>query len=730
MGTAPLFSLSKLFPLISSLIILFIIGYVAGQRKKDKVNKAFVLLFLDLFALTLLEYFLRLYAGHDRIVTVVLRGIGFFAAFNGFLFLNVVYAMASRKNDMSFFIWRIVVCSFSIAMLFGGPLVAKPYPGSANAGYIPSNVFVFLFFICILLPEIQAFYIAIKCCLTTTDVRKKREFVFLFAGTIFAGIFYALVIIVFPILFHQFYGAQFSSVAFVLFTLVLFRAVTKHKFMSIDLDMVQQVSHQLFSNMRDAVVLLDLKGDVIQANKAAFELFGIMPKKADERGELAARAFSWKLILQKIAGYVFDETYSDARMILTSVDGERTVLLSQSMVRESDASMGRILVVRDITNERRIEQELAKARQIESLGILAGGIAHDFNNLLTGIMTSFSLIKMNAAADEELRETAELGLHASVQAAKLTKQLLTFARGGEPIKEIVDMRALITETVEFALHGSNCTCAFFLPDDVDSIIADKGQISQVFQNLTINAVQAMPRGGAITVHGKRRSIDSAAKLPLENGEYIEIVFSDTGTGIARSDIDRVFEPYFTTKQNGSGLGLATVYSIIKKHKGHISVSSTFGKDTVFSIYLPYVKNLAARKEPEAGNPVAFAGAVLVVDDDSGVRESLGKILQWLGFSTLSAESGAEAIKVYDEFTRRGQTFVFCILDLTMPGGMDGKELGTMLLTKNGSLKILIASGYHDDPVVANHAEYGFAGALTKPFDIDRMKEVIGTILSA
>ncbi len=725
-----MYSFCRLLPLFSSLIILFIIGYVAGQRKRGGVNRAFILLFLDLFALTLLEYFLRQNVGHRNLLNVTLRAIAFFATFNGFLFLNVVYAMSSKKHDISFYLWGVVASCYGIAMLFFGASIADPFPGSGNAGYVPSKLFLLLFFTCITFPEVQAFFIAIKYCLTTTDHRRKREFFFLLVGTVTAGAFYAFFVILLPVAFHVFFPAQFTSVSFVVFALVLFRAVTKHKFMSIDVDQIQQVSHQLFSNMRDAVVLLNSNGDAIQANKAAFDLFMITPGKIDETRKYAASVFSWSLLLNKIPGYKFDETYSDASLTLSTEQGERTILLSQSMVKESDNSLGRLLVVRDITGERKMEQELAKSRQIESLGILAGGLAHDFNNLLTGIMAAFSLIKRNTSADRDLLETADHGLQASVQAAKLTKQLLTFAKGGEPVKETVDVRPLITETVEFALHGSGCTCAFFLSDDVDRIVADKGQISQVFQNLTINAVQAMQNGGTITIHGKRRYIGPKDNLPLNEGEYIEIVFSDTGTGIAKPDIDRIFEPYFTTKQNGNGLGLATVYSIIKKHKGHITVTSKPGLETSFFIYLPYVKHAIAPETTQLQQTVSYCGTVLVVDDDPVVLESLEKILQWIGFSTLSAGNGIDAIRVYNEFTNKGNSFAFCILDLTMPGGLNGKDLGVMLRKKDNTLKIIIASGYHDDPVVARFSDHGFSAALTKPFDIDKIKDVIGTVLSA
>jgi len=717
-------------PLISSLIILFILGYVVGQRKKQDVNRAFILLFLDLFALTILDYFLRVNSTNAAVFPVVLKCVAVFAACNGILVLNFVYAMAGKKRGALFVVWCLAAAAGALFTALPGELIGKAIPlhdSPNHVWFIPSRTFLFLLVTAIILPEIHAFILGVRAYRNSNDSNVRRSFAFLFAGTIAAAGFYTIVSVPLPLVFHWYAGAQFSTFAFVIFALVLFRAISKHKFLSHDVDQIQRVSARLFSDMRDAVIVLGAGGDAIEFNDAARAFLCVVDGVSVDKGMLE----------RVIPHYCFQSTYRDAKMTLTSEAGERTIMLSQSNIGEKDASLGRICVIRDITAEDKADQERARTRHIESLGILAGGIAHDFNNLLTGILASFSLFKVRFGNDHAIGDLADQGIKASQQAAKLTRQLLTFAKGGEPVLEAVNMREIVEESVGFVLRGSSCTYTVDLPDETHGIIADRGQISQVFHNLSINALQAMPSGGSITVSGKKCVISESAGLPLASGEYVEIRFVDTGNGIPPETVGRIFEPYFTTKSSGSGLGLATTFSIVKRHKGLITVSSEVGKGTSFRLYLPYVKAQGPVAPPSPPQvqalraddaPRANGGAILVVDDDPIVRGALEKILAWVGYSVESASNSEEALKLFNETYADGREFDCCIVDLTMPGGMNGLDLGRILIAKKPGIPVIIASGYHEDPVVAHYREYGFSGALSKPFEIDQMRELLNTVI--
>lgn len=712
-------------PLASSLIILFILGYVIGQRKKQDVNRAFVLLFFDLFALTFLDFFLRVYSANPGATEVIMKCTGVCTAFNGLLVLNFVYAMAGKKRGIVFVVWCLAALAGAVFSTLPGEIIGKTialHDSPNHAWFIPSRAFLLLFCTAIIAPEMHAFLLGVRTYRHSTDINLRRNLAFLFAGTVAAGFFYTIVTVPLPLIFGWYVGAQFATFAFVIFALVLFRAISKHKFLSYDVEQVQRVSERLFSDMRDAVIVLDQRGDAIQINAAARTFMSMSDGAVVNR----------KLLEQMIPRYRFEDTFRDIRTTLKSVSGDRTVMVSQSNIGEKDASMGRICVIRDITAENKAQQELARTTHIESLGILAGGIAHDFNNLLTGILSAFSLFKMRYGQDKTIVDLADQGVKASQQAAKLTRQLLTFAKGGEPMLESVNMREIVEESVGFVLRGSSCTYGVDMPDETNRISADRGQISQVFHNLSINALQAMSAGGTITVSGKKCTVSPSSGLPLVPGEYVEIVFADTGSGIPPETLGRIFEPYFTTKSKGSGLGLATTFSIVKRHNGFITVSSDVGKGTSFHVYLPYVKTSAAAPPAVGDNSGARervqGGTIMVVDDDPIVRSSVEKILSWMGYSTESAADAEEALRIFDDAHADRREIICCIVDLTMPGGMNGRDLGRRLMAKNPGIPVIIASGYHDDPVVARYREYGFSGALSKPFEIETMQKLLNAVI--
>ena len=369
--------------------------------------------------------------------------------------------------------------------------------------------------------------------------------------------------------------------------------------------------------------------------------------------------------------------------------------------------------VQDITERKRMEEEFLRSQKLESVGVLAGGIAHDFNNILTAITGNLSLAKMHAATEDELYDLLKEAEIAAIRAQGLTRQLLTFAKGGAPVKETASIKDILKESCLFVLHGSRSGCEFSIADDLLSVEIDVGQVSQVINNIVINARQAMPEGGLIQVSADNVVIEEGQVLPVKPGRYIRISIKDQGVGIPEKHLLKIFDPYFSTKHEGSGLGLATTYSIIKKHDGHITVESTLGEGTTFHIYLPASEK--AVPEKEEARLIKGHGRILVMDDEESIRKMTKRMLKDLGYESEFARDGAEAIQMYKAAGESGKPYDAVILDLTVPGGMGGKECVTKLFEIDPELKAVVSSGYSDDPVLSNFQEYGFKGALPKPF---------------
>ncbi len=388
----------------------------------------------------------------------------------------------------------------------------------------------------------------------------------------------------------------------------------------------------------------------------------------------------------------------------------------------------RFVLITDITARRKLEEELVKAQKLESLGILAGGLAHDFNNLLTSILGNIYLAKMEARPGDGIHDRLDAAERASEHARDLTQQLLTFSRGGAPLKVTISLKNAMRDIASFALHGSKSNCEFSIPGDLWSVEADEGQLKQAINNLVMNADQAMPEGGTITVSCQNKTLKADSGLPLSPGKYVMISVADRGTGIPAENLGKIFDPYFTTKQKGTGLGLATAYSIIKRHNGHIAVESVKGAGTVFHIYLPAIER-AVPAAPATAKTARPGGTILFMDDDEMVRETAGKVLTHLGFTVSFARDGAEAIAAYEQARAEGRRFDAVIMDLTIPGGMGGKEAVKRLRELDPTVKAIVSSGYSDDPVMANFAEYGFDGVVSKPYTIHKLGDTLRKVLA-
>ncbi len=403
-----------------------------------------------------------------------------------------------------------------------------------------------------------------------------------------------------------------------------------------------------------------------------------------------------------------------------------------------------VAITLDITERRKIEEELIKIQQLDCVGVLAGGIAHDFNNCLQAIMGYVSLVKLRTAPNDENYEILEEAGKVVLHAKSLTRQLLTFSKGGDPVKEIISVSELISDSTKLASSGSSAKCELLIQECLWQIEADKGQLSQVISNLILNADQAMQEGGTIKIRAENINIIENDILPLKEGRYIKIAVEDHGIGILQEQLQKIFDPYFTTKQEGSGLGLATAYSIIKKHGGHITVDSEIEVGTTFHIHLPALQkeipkepdtikaagpNTKHLEKKDAGEPATSKGRILIMDDEPIIRTILCKQLRVLDYEVDSVEEGSEAIRSYKNANRSGKPFDAVILDLTIPGGIGGKATIKKLLEIDPEVKAIVSSGYANDPVMADHINYGFKSVLAKPHGIYELDETLQKIIA-
>ena len=390
--------------------------------------------------------------------------------------------------------------------------------------------------------------------------------------------------------------------------------------------------------------------------------------------------------------------------------------------------LGTYGVARDIRDRKLLEVHLQQAEKMEAIGRLAGGIAHDFNNLLAAIVGNIALVKMHMNEDDEAYERMVEIEKASFRARGLTQQLITFAHGGAPVKKTGSLSELIKEAAIFVLRGSNARCKFNFPEELGSVEFDEGQINQVVQNLIINADQAMPEGGIVDIQGENVTITASYSLPLLPGKYVRISITDHGSGISTEHLHKIFDPFFTTKEGGTGFGLSTSYSIMKSHEGYIDVKSQLGTGTTFYLYFPAFEKkidpiLTTAKKHRVGK-----GKILFMDDEKDLRNTYSNILEKLGYTPFTVREGKEAIQSYKQALKAGEPFDAVIMDLTIPGGMGGKDAIKELLKIDPDARVIVSSGYTDNPVMANYREYGFIDVIEKPFSVEILSEILYRVL--
>lgn len=482
----------------------------------------------------------------------------------------------------------------------------------------------------------------------------------------------------------------------------------------------------------DGVLTTDATGNVQLINRAAEKLTGIC--EAEAMGTPLPEVFRIECEhditdstdLMQYLQESSSESEQDNVAKLTSLTGE-TFHVEYSVVALMDndgVTTGYVIAFRDITDRLKNEEESLKLKKLESMGVLAGGIAHDFNNLLTGIYGNIELAKMLLEEDHRSYRFLESSMQSIDSAANLTKQLLTFAKGGDPIKTTLSLKEIVTETAQFSVRGSNVALNCEIEDNLWLVEADKGQISQVISNLVINAQQAMPTGGTITI--------SARNLHTEAGKRVQITIRDEGVGIAPQHLDRIFDPYFSTKQHGSGLGLASTYSIIKKHHGKISVESELNRGTTFTIQLPATDSVepddSSSDKQQDQHPNTQA-AILLLDDEAVILDVAQAMLSKMGHEVDCTKDGIETIEKYRQRHEAGSPYDIVIMDLTIPGGMGGQEAALGILSVDPDATLIVSSGYATSPVMANFEQHGFKAVVAKPYNYKELEDVIRRVLA-
>jgi PAS domain S-box-containing protein len=403
------------------------------------------------------------------------------------------------------------------------------------------------------------------------------------------------------------------------------------------------------------------------------------------------------------------------------------VLLKGAFLDPEDESAGYVIMSLDITDRKTLEKQNLEKEKLESIGILAGGIAHDFNNILTAIVGNVSFAKIKIDSQSSIFKILDEAEKASIRAKGLASQLLTFSKGGQPIKHTASIKGLLNDSIGFVLRGSNVRAKLNIPEDIWAVDIDDGQISQVIQNLVINARQAMLEGGVIDIHAENLIVDESIGLSVKPGRYVNISIRDRGTGISKEDLSKIFVPYYTTKQKGTGLGLAITYSVIMKHEGLITVDSDLGKGTTFNIYLPASldQNILEKNET-----VLFRGSgrVLVIDDEKGILDIVHAMLEYLGYNVDVSPSSEEAVLKFQNAKDSGLGFDVVITDLTFPGEISGMELHTRLKVIDPAIKVIVSSGYSNDSVMADFNSFGFSGVIIKPYNISDLSKVLKEVI--
>lgn len=512
-----------------------------------------------------------------------------------------------------------------------------------------------------------------------------------------------------------------------------YRDITDRKVVEARIAAEKELLSVTLRSIGEGVITTDIQGNVVIMNNVAEELTGW--KQQEVQGKPLSSIFtivseSTRNIcenpLKKVLSTGQIVELASNTILISRNGSERVIANSGAPIKDTNGeTIGVVLVFRDITEKQRMIDKLQRIDKLDSLGVLAGGIAHDFNNLLCVIFGFMEMARKASKENVKASSYLDNALIAFNRAKDLTKQLLTFSKGGAPKRKTGNIGTLIKGNSAFVLSGSNASCEFDIAQNLWLCDFDENQMAQVVDNIIINALEAMPQGGKIKIIATNITMeDQPALSPLKGGNFVKISIEDTGAGIPQEIIKRIFDPFFTTKQKGNGLGLATCYSIIQKHDGFIDVESTIGKGSIFHVYLPANKNIQIQNDTVLSLEHKGSGKIVLMDDEDLVRDIAGTMLTEMGYTILEAKDGEEALMLCSEATRNGETIYCAFFDLTIPGGMGGKEAIVKLREFAPDMPVFASSGFSEDPVIACPTEFGFTDSIRKPFISDDLAEML------
>ncbi len=492
----------------------------------------------------------------------------------------------------------------------------------------------------------------------------------------------------------------------------------------------------LFENAPVGLYRTTPAGEILMANPALIEMLGFDSLEDLKKINIASDGYTEQSGRQEFLDLIEQQGEVDSfRSNWLKKNGDVLEIEETSKAVRGPGGRTRYYegIVRGITIKSQLETELIKASKLESLGLLAGGIANDFNNLLGALVINLWSVKRCRDNPEEVKNLIEDSEKIAQRASYLTGQLLTFSKGGAPVKKLTSITAIVKDTVSLSLGGSKIKCEMKIHENLWPVEADEGQLGQVFSNLLINAVQAMPKGGIVRVEIENLSIGSGLAFSVSPGDYVRVSVRDAGEGIPEEFLTMIFDPYFTTKPSGSGLGLTSAYSIVKKHGGNISVENNEEAGATFQVLLPAIRKeiIKSKQKNDAEQKVETKGRklnILIMDDEKVYRNSLKHILANMGHFVCLACDGGQAIELYDKAAGEGRKFDIVIMDLTIPGGMGGKQVIAELKERYPQIRAIVSSGYYDDPVMADYKKHGFRGVLAKPFDIEELVREINRVV--
>ncbi len=484
----------------------------------------------------------------------------------------------------------------------------------------------------------------------------------------------------------------------------------------------------LFNIANDAIFVHDaFSGLVLDVNQRTYELFGWARAELIGRSPGVLGAGS-KGFTESEASRLMQKTWTDGPQLFEwhcrHKDGRTfwcEINLKQGVINGEKRI---IALVRDITERKRSEEERLKVSKMDALGIMAGGIAHDLNNIMLGIILNLDLLVQKESRAEDETTLIYSAKNAALRASDLARRLLTFSKGGEPVKKMVDIREIVLNALNLSMHGSNLLGEAKFDPSLPRLLADPGQIAQVIDNLVINAREACPQGGKVLVHGGQRWLKDGEISNLPAGKYLEIEITDEGVGIHPDILPKIFDPYFTTKKTGNGIGLTTCYSIMKKHGGDITVRSGLGKGSTFTLYMPIDTQVEPKSLRQPSEPVKRSGRILIIDDDSLIRQTLCQLLQVLHHEGYAVESGESGLIEYEKAMLENRPFDVVLLDGTIPGCLGGEAALHALKKIDPQARVMLSSGYSDTGTSIHWQEIGFCNLLPKPFSSQQLDEIL------